>query len=168
MLGSTVTESQTKLKISFFTCINHLSFLISLYVFYRIYRTNAILNIATFVLFRILLLGWMTRWLTIHRDDIPILLFTVGSLGLATIVGMNIVLFYRILVGDYIGPKKKSIENEATISVDDDNISEEDTATHVEYTEFMSQPTSVHKRRQTHHLTKDVNRIVEGALRLVE
>lgn len=66
------------------------------------------MNVATFVLFRILLLGWMTRWLTIHRDDVPILFFTVGSLGLATIVGMNIVLFYRILIGDYLGSKKKS------------------------------------------------------------
>lgn len=75
-----------------------------------IYRANAILNVATFVLFRILLLGWMTRWLTIHRDDVPILFFTVGSLGLATIVGMNIVLFYRILVGDYLGSKKNKDE----------------------------------------------------------
>lgn len=52
----------------------------------------------------------MTRWLTIHRDDVPILFFTVGSLGLATIVGMNIVLFYRILVGDYLGSKKNKDE----------------------------------------------------------
>ena len=61
------------------------------------------MNVATFVIFRILLLGWMTRWLTLHRDDVPIVFFTVGSLGLATIVGMNIVLFYRILLGDYLG-----------------------------------------------------------------
>ena len=67
------------------------------------------MNVATFVLFRILLLAWMTRWMTIHRDDVPILFFTVGSLGLATIVGMNIVLFYRILVGDYLSSPKSKI-----------------------------------------------------------
>ena len=75
-------------------------------------RANAIMNVSTFVLFRILLLGWMTRWLTVHRDEVPLLFFTVGSLGLATIVGMNIVLFYRILVSDYLGKGKDSAPSE--------------------------------------------------------
>lgn len=70
-----------------------------------VYRTNALLNVATFVLFRILLLGWMTRWLTIHRDDVPVVFFTIGSLGLATIVVMNIILFYRVLMGDFFNGK---------------------------------------------------------------
>ena len=110
----------------------------------------------------------MTRWLTIHRDDVPFLFFTIGSLGLATIVGMNIVLFYRILMGDYVGSKKKSKGNEAITNGDGSEVSEEETAVAVEFTDCTSQPSSVHKRRQTHHLTKDVNRIVEGALRMVE
>ena len=38
----------------------------------------------------------------------------------------------------------------------------------VEFTDCTSLPSSAHRRRQPHHLTKDVNRIVEGALRLVE
>lgn len=135
--------------------------------FLSLYRTNAILNVATFVLFRILLLGWMTRWLTIHRDDVPIIFFTVGSLGLATIVGMNIVLFYRILVGDYLGSKKK---NKATDAVTEDYMEESDNEAtpSVEFKDCTSLPSSAHRRRQPHHLTKDVNRIVEGALRLVE
>ena len=70
------------------------------------------MNVSTFVLFRILLLGWMTRWLTVHRDEVPLLFFTVGSLGLATIVGMNIVLFYRILVSDYLGKGKDSASSD--------------------------------------------------------
>ena len=124
------------------------------------------MNVATFVLFRILLLGWMTRWLTIHRDDVTIILFTVGSLGLATIMGMNIVLFYRILVGDYLG-SKKSKETEA---VTEDNMEESNNegTPSVEFKDCTSLPSSAHRRRQPHHLTKDVNRIVEGALRLVE
>merc|ERR1711997_866471 len=36
------------------------------------YRTNSLLNVATFLFFRILLLGWMTRWLTVNRDRIPL------------------------------------------------------------------------------------------------
>ena len=65
------------------------------------YRTNSLLNIATFLFFRILLLGWMTRWLTVNRDRIPLAIFTVGSVGLAVIVVMNIILFCRILSVDF-------------------------------------------------------------------
>jgi len=65
------------------------------------YRTNALLNVATFLFFRILLLGWMTRWLTVNRDRIPLAIFTIGSVGLAVIVVMNIILFCRILSVDF-------------------------------------------------------------------
>jgi hypothetical protein len=50
------------------------------------YKWNALLNVGTFLFFRILLLGWMTRWLTVHRNIIPLAFFTVGSIGLAVIV----------------------------------------------------------------------------------
>ena len=110
------------------------------------FRANAILNVATFVLFRILLLGWMTRWLTLHRDDVPILFFSVGSLGLATIVGMNIVLFYRILVGDYLGSSKKDQDTDQVMS-----------CTGSSGKHHAS--TTVH-RRQPH--LKDMNRIVRS------
>ena len=46
-------------------------------------------NIATFLLFRILTLGWMTRWLTVNRDHIPLPFFTIGSIGLAVIVSIT-------------------------------------------------------------------------------
>ena len=115
------------------------------------------MNVATFVLFRILLLGWMTRWLTLHRDDVPILFFTVGSLGLATIVGMNIVLFYRILVGDYI----KSSTKKSNAAEDSDN---SDSASNSNPDISKLQPsTQVHQRRkQAKLLSTDVNRIVRS------
>ena len=50
------------------------------------YKCIALLNVGTFLFFRILLLGWMTRWLTVNRDQIPLAFFTVGSVGLAVIV----------------------------------------------------------------------------------
>lgn len=65
------------------------------------YKVNAMLNIVTFLLFRILTLGWMTRWLTINRDHIPLPFFCLGTLGLVVIVLMNIVLFCRVLVADF-------------------------------------------------------------------
>merc|ERR1711997_1224581 len=67
------------------------------------YKTNALLNVATFLSCRILLLGWMTRWLTVHREEIPLTFFTAGSVGLAVIVVMNIILFCRILSVDFPG-----------------------------------------------------------------
>ena len=60
------------------------------------------MNAITFVLFRILLLGWMT----LHRDEVSLLFFTIGSTGLATIVGMNIILFYRIITSDHLKNNK--------------------------------------------------------------
>ena len=115
------------------------------------------MNVATFVLFRILLLGWMTRWLTLHRDDVPILFFTVGSLGLATIVGMNIVLFYRILVGDYyVKGSTKNTPSEEHGSSDSAII---DNTHHPDINKPHSS-TQVHRRKQQ-KLT-GVNRIVRS------
>jgi len=65
------------------------------------YKCNALLNVGTFLLFRILTLGWMTRWLTLNRDQIPLAFFTIGSIGLAIIMVMNIILFCRIIVVDF-------------------------------------------------------------------
>jgi len=65
------------------------------------YKTNALFNIGTFLLFRILTLGWMTRWLTVNRDNIPLAFFTIGSIGLAVIVVMSIILFCRIMLVDF-------------------------------------------------------------------
>jgi hypothetical protein len=67
------------------------------------YRLNALLNIGnnisnhaniliallpiiycpsgTFLIFRILTLGWMTRWLVVHREEVPVFAYTLGSVG---------------------------------------------------------------------------------------
>ncbi len=119
------------------------------------FRANAILNVATFVLFRILLLGWMTRWLTVNRDEVPILFFTVGSLGLATIVGMNIVLFYRILVGDYLGSGKKSKLDDAIPDESSEAASDESDAN----CSVNKESNIIHRRPPQHqlHLPSDVS-----------
>ena len=65
------------------------------------YKTNALLNVATFLLVRILLVGWMIRWLTVHSVEIPFTHLTAGSLGLAVIFVMNIILLCRILSADF-------------------------------------------------------------------
>ena len=45
----------------------------------------------TFLVFRIMTLGWMTRWLVLHRDQVPFSAYTMGSIG-----NLDIVLKKRI------------------------------------------------------------------------
>ncbi|CAL1527275.1 unnamed protein product [Lymnaea stagnalis] len=70
------------------------------------YRFNSLINLATFIVFRILLLSWMTRWLVINKDALPLVFYTLGSVGLAVMVAMNIILFYRLLRSDFISLKE--------------------------------------------------------------
>ncbi|XP_076341125.1 TLC domain-containing protein 2-like [Tachypleus tridentatus] len=69
------------------------------------YRLNSLANLATFILFRVVTLAWMTRWLVVHRELVPLYAYTCGSIGLAAIVLMSIVLFFRLLNSDF-GPKR--------------------------------------------------------------
>lgn len=69
------------------------------------YRLNSLVNLATFIVFRILLLSWMTRWIVINRDAVPLVFYSIGSVGLAIMVVMNIILFYRLLRSDFISLK---------------------------------------------------------------
>ncbi|TSN39314.1 TLC domain-containing protein 2 [Bagarius yarrelli] len=73
------------------------------------YRVNSMINLGTYVVFRINTLAWMTRWLVLNRDLIPLFSYTVGSVGLAIMTLMNIVLFYRLLRTDFL---KSSREKE--------------------------------------------------------
>ncbi|CAB1348923.1 unnamed protein product [Coregonus sp. 'balchen'] len=67
-----------------------------------LYRINSMVNLGTYVVFRINTLAWMTRWLVLNRDNIPLFSYTVGSIGLAIMTAMNIVLFYRLLRSDFL------------------------------------------------------------------
>ncbi|KAG7484070.1 hypothetical protein MATL_G00045210 [Megalops atlanticus] len=66
------------------------------------YRVNSMVNLGTYVVFRINTLAWMTRWLVLNRDRVPLFSYTVGSVGLAIMTAMNIVLFYRLLRSDFL------------------------------------------------------------------
>ncbi|CAH1800424.1 unnamed protein product [Owenia fusiformis] len=65
------------------------------------YRLNSLVNLGTYIVFRIATLAWMTRWLVINKDLIPFVVYTCGSIGLAVMTIMNIVLFYRLLRSDF-------------------------------------------------------------------
>ncbi|XP_029965282.1 TLC domain-containing protein 2 [Salarias fasciatus] len=66
------------------------------------YRVNSMINLGTYVVFRINTLAWMTRWLVLSRDKLPLVAYTLGSVGLAIMTVMNIVLFCRLLRSDFL------------------------------------------------------------------
>ena len=86
----------------------------------------------------------------------PLLFFTVGSTGLATIVGMNIILFYRIITSDYLkNNKDPASKTDEKINENSDNnsecVNEADQVANL----AMQMKAAVH-RRQPHN----INRIV--------
>lgn len=64
-------------------------------------RMDAYHIAGTFIAFRIMVFGWMTRWLFLNKDLVPLILFSIGSVGLAVMTLMNIILFYRLLRSDF-------------------------------------------------------------------
>ncbi|KAL8573358.1 TLC domain-containing protein 2 [Nucella lapillus] len=77
------------------------------------YRLNSLINLATFIVFRISMLAWMTRWIVINKDAMPLVFYTLGSIDLAVMTLMNIVLFYRLLLSDFFSSsKEKALKTE--------------------------------------------------------
>ncbi|KAM8797187.1 TLC domain-containing protein 2 [Eudromia elegans] len=65
------------------------------------YRLNSVVNLGTYVVFRIATLAWMTRWLFLNRESVPLATYAVGTVGMAIMTPMNIVLLYRLLRSDF-------------------------------------------------------------------
>lgn len=77
-----------------------------------LYRVNSIINLGTYVVFRINTLAWMTRWLVLNRDKVPLVAYTLGSVGMAIMTVMNIVLFYRLLRSDFLKNSTRETKKE--------------------------------------------------------
>ncbi|KAM9853434.1 TLC domain-containing protein 2 [Aulostomus maculatus] len=77
-----------------------------------LYRVNSMINLGTYVVFRINTLAWMTRWLVLNRDKVPLLAYTLGSVGMAIMTAMNIVLFYRLLRSDFLKSSTREAKKE--------------------------------------------------------
>ncbi|XP_009883523.1 PREDICTED: TLC domain-containing protein 2 [Charadrius vociferus] len=70
------------------------------------YRLNSIINLGTYVVFRIATLAWMTRWLFLNRENVPPATYAVGTVGMAIMTPMNIILFYRLLRSDFFKSRR--------------------------------------------------------------
>ncbi|XP_032364616.1 TLC domain-containing protein 2 isoform X2 [Etheostoma spectabile] len=80
-----------------------------------LYRINSIINLGTYVVFRINTLAWMTRWLVLNRDNVPLLTYTLGSVGMAIMTTMNIILFCRLLRSDFLKSSTRESKKEKEI-----------------------------------------------------
>uniref|UniRef100_A0A8V5GUU3 Uncharacterized protein n=1 Tax=Melopsittacus undulatus TaxID=13146 RepID=A0A8V5GUU3_MELUD len=65
------------------------------------YRLNSILNLGTYMVFRIATLAWMSRWLFLNRESVPLATYSIGTAGMAIMTPMNVILFYRLLRRDF-------------------------------------------------------------------
>ncbi|KAK3932495.1 TLC domain-containing protein 2, partial [Frankliniella fusca] len=66
-----------------------------------IYKLNGILNIVTFIIFRVFTMGWMLQWLVSHRTELTLTVFSLGVFSLIVIIGMNFQLLFRVWKSDY-------------------------------------------------------------------
>jgi hypothetical protein len=65
------------------------------------FRYVSLANLGTFLVFRIVNLGWMTRWLILNHDKLHQVVYTMGSLALTCVMIMSTVLFFRLLRSDH-------------------------------------------------------------------
>lgn len=111
------------LSIEFNTVFLHLRFML---VFFNVekstikYRLVSILNIVSFLLFRIMTLCWMTRWIVLNRHRVNIGWFSLGSFGLAAMMVINILLLQRLLQADFTNKNDRKLKSK---KLDDMNMS---------------------------------------------
>ena len=67
-----------------------------------LYLVNSVINIFTFILFRFGVLLWMGWWLAQNYNKVPVVLVLVASSGLFIMFAVNVVLFYRLIMSDFI------------------------------------------------------------------
>lgn len=77
-----------------------------------IYKANSILNLGTFVVFRVFTMGGMFQWLLSHRSELTVTVFGLGVFALVAIMGMNFQLLYRVLKSDYLKRSDRNINKQ--------------------------------------------------------
>lgn len=80
----------------------------------KMYRINSIVNIGTFIVFRIITLGLLMLWVHKSRQKLTAAAYLLGSVALPIILVMNVVLFLRILNTDFLKRSHTSTTISAT------------------------------------------------------
>lgn len=83
-------------------------------IYHCFHYHNYLYNKVTFVIFRIVTLCWMTRWIVLNRKLIHVGWFTIGSIGLAIMMVINILLLQRLLQADFANTTSSKNEIKST------------------------------------------------------
>ncbi|XP_063150769.1 TLC domain-containing protein 2 [Candoia aspera] len=71
------------------------------------FRLTSLVNLGTYLVFRIMILAWMTRWLVLNRENVPTAPYAMGAVGMVVMLSINIILFCRLLRSDFLPSHKK-------------------------------------------------------------
>ncbi|KAK7791062.1 hypothetical protein R5R35_007153 [Gryllus longicercus] len=67
-----------------------------------LYRINSVLNVGTFVVFRLMTIGILCKWVFELRHKLTTIAYIFGMTTLPTLFAMNAVLFLRVLNTDFL------------------------------------------------------------------
>jgi hypothetical protein len=73
----------------------------------------AVANLVTFILFRVVMIGWMTFWVGINMHLLPTYYVMLSFFGLGTLTALNMPMFARIIRKDFL-----ALETAATTAAD--------------------------------------------------
>ncbi|KAM9788522.1 TLC domain-containing protein 2-like [Neosynchiropus ocellatus] len=65
------------------------------------------LNLATFLVFRLSTLGWMSSWLVSHSDRLTVATTLTGAVGLTVVSTGSLALLYRLFRADFLHHKPR-------------------------------------------------------------
>jgi hypothetical protein len=70
------------------------------------YRAVAVLNMVTFIVFRVVMIVWMTFWVGINMHLLPAYYVMLSFFGLGTITATNMPMFVRLIKKDFLALKR--------------------------------------------------------------
>ena len=69
----------------------------------RAFRAIAVLNMATFIAFRIVVVAWMVLWILANMHLLPMYYVSLAFFGFGTLTTMNISMLVKLVQRDFLG-----------------------------------------------------------------
>ena len=69
----------------------------------RAYRAIAVLNMATFIAFRVVVVAWMVLWILANMHLLPMYYVSLAFVGFGTLTTMNISMLVKLIQRDFLG-----------------------------------------------------------------
>jgi len=69
----------------------------------RAFRAIAVLNMATFIAFRIVVVAWMVLWILANAHRLPVYYVSLALFGFGTLTTMNVSMLVKLVQRDFLG-----------------------------------------------------------------